>query len=108
MTQLQAAILSSRLICAWLIYGALSDLLGLIRNILLFVSGVYGALINTMPSMGTRLERSSFYASAQFLFEFVLNIVLAVIFYRCGPRLLRFLLGSKDRESPADEPQVTG
>ncbi len=104
MTQLQAAILSSRLVCAWLLYCAMNDLMGVLKNSITLFSGIYSILDGVTAS---KMQKSLLLGNAQFLFEFAIDIGFAIFFYRCGPRLLRFLLGPKEHPVQHEDPAAT-
>jgi hypothetical protein len=105
MTQLQAAILSSRLICAWLIYNAAMGLFALFRNAVTVFSGVFSMMGGVQNS---RFMNQNIGNSAIFLFEIVLNLLLAVLFYRCGPKVLKFLIGPQEEASIEAESDSAG
>lgn len=94
MTMLQAAILSSRLICAWLIYNAAMGTFALMRNAVMTM-GMMGEFANS------RIMRQNIDNSIIFFIQVVLNVALAVFLFRCGPKVLGFLMGP-EKEVPAE------
>jgi hypothetical protein len=90
MTAGQAAFLTSRVISLWLAYRAFLSLLALPTGFLWYsVFPAYELAMGTHSRFGSRVLIGSGISLAQLFVE----IILAIVFYRFGPRVAEFLLG---------------
>jgi hypothetical protein len=93
MSPKRTTMLVSRLICLYFSYRAVLSLMAI-------PTGLSGALmLSNMRSVygnhrfPSPMQRFLMGSGASLLLGIVLDIALAVIFYRCGPEVSRFLLG---------------
>ena len=93
MSSRQAVVLASRVLCVWFLYGAFGTTTSLPFSLFNLWLQWHMSLD---PTIGHFVSRSSLRYSAQnveaSLLRFVVELFLAVIFYRCGPIISRFLL----------------
>ena len=100
MTQVQAVTLTTRVICAWLIYQAAFEFFAAVKSGFLLGSGVFSTFDGVDLS---RMTATMYGNEATVIVEFCFDVALAVIFYRCGPRLLGFFLGGGEPDSAVNE-----
>jgi hypothetical protein len=101
MTPKQTATLVSRAFCVWFAYWAICDLNAIPRACVALLT--LRDLASTSSSIGTHMTARMQISEATYsAFGLILNTVLAIVFYRCGPRVLRFFLG-KDGDSAAPD-----
>jgi hypothetical protein len=99
MSNRQAAVLASRIICAWFIYSAVLDLAAIPKLIsVIMQEGYWLANIFKDSSVVGRIERTVFISSLSDLIYLLVNVAAAIFFYRGGPRLIRFLTGENKKE----------
>ena len=99
MSAKQAAFLTSRIISLWFFYRALSTLVQIPAAFAMI--SAFSSLRN-MPGFNTSSARL-FAESGALAFQGCVEILLAVFFYRCGPLVLRFLLGDEEQTAVVDE-----
>ena len=89
MSAKQAAFLTSRVISLWFMYLAVVTLIQVPSNV--YLASAFSGLQNLTGF--THLSSRLFATCVTQTLQGCGEIVLAIIFYRCGPFVLRFLLG---------------
>jgi hypothetical protein len=99
MTQVQAATLSARILCAWFAYEAFHQLLAAVSMVSLMTTVPFRVIGGVTSSHAF----DSMYRSELIgLLSFAVDVVLAVLFYRCGPGVIGFLTGAT-KDDPASQ-----
>jgi hypothetical protein len=108
MTSRQAAVIASRVLCVWFIYEAVVEAVYLPSFIIIALeqSARLHSAVNAF-GRGYPSNWDFLLNPLGGLFHLILNIALAVFFYRGGPGLIRFLTGDEvDSDSVAVGPTV--
>ena len=96
MTNRQAAVLASRILCVWFAYNAIVSLIFLPNFLSLLQQGsAYSSFAGRRGAIGSSagFERNMLMGVLGDLFRLCLNAGAAIFFYRSGPGLIRFLTG---------------
>jgi len=96
MSSKQTITLASRLLCLWFSYGVVTNLFALPTAVLIVLSTTSLAHPGTLGSSYTR--RMELTTISHSLLWLLAEVPLAIIFYRCGPLVTRFLLGDVAEE----------
>jgi len=104
MTQQQVLRLSTRFVSAWFLFKAIVSLFSAFEAVVQFSTGIFSALDGVMPG---KWERYTYARAATDPIWFCLYVAIAIIFYRCGPRLTRFLVGPKEEQPVVDGAEGT-
>lgn len=90
MSSRQAVVLASRVLCVWFLYAALGTLTSLPLIIPGFLHEREMISNHALPSSVFPLSTLSFGTT---VVRLAVDLLLAYLFYQCGPRLSEFLTG---------------